>query len=133
MIVKAIRDDDSRGRHTTTHRQLFKLPSGAMVIDTPGMRELGLFDVDYGLSAGFADIEDLIAQCRFSDCRHQTEPKCAIRAALNDGSLSSEHWKRYQSMKRESKFVDDRSGYLREKRDFGKSIAVWSKQRKKKA
>jgi len=133
MTVKAIRDDDSRGRHTTTHRQLFMLPSGAMVIDTPGMRELGLFDVDYGLSAGFADIEELTTQCRFSDCRHQTEPKCAIRAALNDGSLSYEHWERYQAMKRESKFVDDKSGYLREKRDFGKSIAVWNKQRKKKA
>jgi len=131
MIVKAIRDDDSRGRHTTSHRQLFKLPSGAMVIDTPGMRELGLFDVDYGLSAGFADVEELVAQCRFSDCLHQTEPKCAIRAALEDGSLSNEHWKRYQAMKRESKFVDSKSGFLQEKKDFGKSLAIWSKQRKR--
>jgi len=131
MIVKAIRNDDSRGRHTTSHRQLFMLPSGAMVIDTPGMRELGLFDVDYGISAGFADVEELVTQCRFSDCLHQTEPKCAIRAALNDGSLSSEHWKRYQAMKRESKFVDSKSSYLREKKDFGKAIAIWSKQRKR--
>ena len=131
MIVKAIRDDDSRGRHTTTHRLLFKLPSGAMVIDTPGLRELGLFDADYGINSGFSDIEELITQCRFSNCRHQTEPKCAIRVALNTGSLSYENWERYQAMKRESKFVDDKSGYLREKRDFGKSLAIGVKQRRR--
>jgi len=131
MTVKAIREDDSRGRHTTTHRQLFMLPSGAMVIDTPGMRELGLFDADEGISVGFTDVEDLFAQCRFNDCRHKTEPGCAVLAALADGSLSSEHWERYLAQKRENKFVDDKTGYLTDKRARNKSIAMWSKQKKK--
>ena len=131
MTVKAIREDDSRGRHTTTHRQLFMLPSGAMVIDTPGMRELGLFDADEGISVGFTDVEDLFAQCRFNDCRHKTEPGCAVLAALADGSLSSEHWERYLAQKRENKFVDDKTGYLTDKRARNKSIAMWSKKKEK--
>ncbi|MDR1541587.1 MAG: ribosome small subunit-dependent GTPase A [Clostridiales bacterium] len=100
MEVKAIREDDSRGRHTTTHRQLFMLPSGAMVIDTPGMRELGLFGADEGISVGFRNVEELSSQCRFTNCRHKTEPGCAILAALADGSLPSEHWERYLAQKR---------------------------------
>ena len=80
MAVKAIRGDDSRGRHTTTHRQLFMLLSGAMVIDTPGMRELGLFGADEGISAGFTDVEKLFTQCRFNDCRHKTELGLVVNA-----------------------------------------------------
>ena len=106
MVVKAIREDDSRGRHTTTHRQLFMLPFGAMVIDTPGMRELGLFDAEEGISAGFSDVEDLFDECRFSDCRHKTEPGCAVISALGNGSLSRERWERYLAQKREDKFVE---------------------------
>ena len=106
MTVKAIREVDSRGRHTTTHRQLFMLPSGAMVIDTPGMRELGLFGADEGISAGFNDVEELFTQCRFNDCRHQTEPGCAVLAALADGSLAQSTWERYLVQKRENKFVE---------------------------
>jgi ribosome biogenesis GTPase len=79
MPVKEIRDDDARGRHTTTHRQLIRLSSGAMIIDTPGMRELGLWEAECGISAGFAEVEDMIARCRFSDCRHETEPGCAVK------------------------------------------------------
>ncbi|SYX84085.1 ribosome small subunit-dependent GTPase A [Paenibacillus alvei] len=127
MTVKGIREADSRGRHTTTHRQLFMLPSGAMVIDTPGMRELGLFGADDGISAGFHDVEDLITQCRFSDCRHQTEPGCAVLAALADGSLAPEHWERYLVQKRENKFVNDKTGYLINKRAWQKSIAMQHK------
>ncbi|HEX2945738.1 MAG TPA: ribosome small subunit-dependent GTPase A [Clostridia bacterium] len=121
MAVKAIREDDSRGRHTTTHRQLFMLPTGAMVIDTPGMRELGLFDADEGISTGFADVEELFIHCRFTDCRHKTEPGCAVLAALNDGSLPRERWERYLTQKQENKFVRARH----------KSIAMWNKQIKK--
>ncbi|MCL2572703.1 MAG: ribosome small subunit-dependent GTPase A [Defluviitaleaceae bacterium] len=106
MAVNSIREDDSRGRHTTTHRQLFMLPCGAMVIDTPGMRELGLFDVGEAISQGFSDIEELFTQCKFSDCQHKTEPRCAIRAALSDGSLPQERWERYQAQMRENRFVD---------------------------
>ena len=137
MAVTAVREDDSRGRHTTTHRQLFMLPSadgvrpGAMIIDTPGMRELGLFDADAGISAGFSDVENLFARCRFSDCLHRAEPGCAVLAALADGSLPHERWARYLVQKRESKFVDDKSGYLKDKQTWHKNLAKWSKQVKK--
>ena len=128
MAVKGIRTDDSRGRHTTTHRQLFLLPSGAMVIDTPGMRELGLFDADEGIRAGFADVEALFDACRFRDCGHNNEPGCAVCAALADGSLSEERWTQYQAQRGENRFVDDHTGYLRDKRAFQKSIAIRSRQ-----
>jgi ribosome biogenesis GTPase len=131
MAVKAIREDDSRGRHTTTHRQLFMLPSGAMVIDTPGMRELGLFGADEGISTEFADVEELFAQCRFTNCRHRTEPGCAVLAALKDGSLPRERWEQYVAQKQENYFVDDKAGYLIDKNARQKSIARWSKQMKK--
>jgi len=127
MEVREIRQDDSRGRHTTTHRQLFRLPSGAMVIDTPGMRELGLFDVDEGISSGFADVEALFSHCRFSDCRHQSEPGCAVTAALADGSLSRERWESYLSQQRENKFVDGKAAYLAARRAKGKAIALQTK------
>ncbi|MCR8842556.1 ribosome small subunit-dependent GTPase A [Paenibacillus sp. SC116] len=130
MTVKAIREIDSRGRHTTTHRQLFMLPSGAMVIDTPGMRELGLFDADDGISAGFNDVEEIFTQCRFNNCRHQTEPGCAVLAALTNGSLAPEHWERYLVQKRENKFVDDKSRYLIDKRAWKKSITMQHKSKK---
>jgi ribosome biogenesis GTPase len=132
MAVRAIREDDSRGRHTTTHRQLFMLPSGAMVIDTPGMRELGLIDADGGISEAFTDVEELFTQCRFTDCRHKTEPGCAVHAALNDGSLPRERWEQYIAQKQESKFADDKAGYLGDKRARHKSIAMLNKQSKKK-
>ncbi|MDR0293398.1 MAG: ribosome small subunit-dependent GTPase A [Oscillospiraceae bacterium] len=131
MTVKGIREDDSRGRHTTTHRQLFMLPSGAMVIDTPGMRELGLFGADEGISAGFSDVEELFARCRFADCRHQTEPGCAVLAALEDGTLRRKRWEQYLAQRKENKYADDRTGYLTDKRTRNKSIALWSKEMKK--
>ena len=79
---------DGRGRHTTTHRELMQLPCGAFVIDTPGMREFGLWDAAEGIEKTFSDIEALARSCRFSDCSHTSEPGCAVRAALADGSLS---------------------------------------------
>ncbi|OBR65633.1 ribosome small subunit-dependent GTPase A [Paenibacillus oryzae] len=131
MAVQAIREIDSRGRHTTTHRQLFMLPSGAMVIDTPGMRELGLFDADEGIRIGFADVEEWFTQCRFTDCRHQSEPGCAILAALAKGSLSHERWERYLSQQNENRFVQDKTSYLIEKNARNKYTAMWSKQTRK--
>lgn len=109
MDVKAIREDDARGRHTTTHRQLFRLPSGALVIDTPGMRELGLWDAEGGIADAYPDVEDLIARCRFSDCRHETEPGCAVKAALADGTLAPARWEEYRAWTREAAFVRRRS------------------------
>lgn len=95
MKVSGIREDDSRGRHTTTHRQLIVLPNGAMIIDTPGMRALDIGEAEAGLSATFEDIVELAADCRFSDCRHGNEPGCAIQAALGDGTLSRERYESY--------------------------------------
>ncbi len=131
MDVKEIREEDARGRHTTTHRQLIRLSSGVMIIDTPGMRELGLWDADEGISAVFSDVEELFYRCRFSDCTHKTEPGCAVTKALNDGTLTQERWERYLAQKRESKFVDDRTGYLNDKRARHKTISVMSKQMKR--
>ena len=130
MEVKSIREDDSKGRHTTTHRQLFRLPSGALIIDTPGMRELGLWDATEGISAVFAEVEELFSQCRFSDCTHQTEPGCAVLAALEDGRLSPDQWKNYKKQQKETSFVENHSAYLRQKQQFHKSLAKWSKARK---
>ncbi|GHV40377.1 putative ribosome biogenesis GTPase RsgA [Spirochaetia bacterium] len=123
MEVKEIREDDSKGRHTTTHRELFRLASGALVIDTPGMRELGLWDSKEGLSLAFAKVEELFPQCRFSNCTHQTEPGCAVLAALEDGSLSPEQWRNYQIQKKETAYVENRSEFLRNKREWHKAIA----------
>ena len=104
MATQAIREDDARGRHTTTHRELVLLPGGALILDTPGMRELGLWDAGDGMSAAFADIETLAAQCRFHDCHHGTEPGCAINAALADGSLDEGRWRAFNKLQRELEF-----------------------------
>lgn len=101
MTTQAIREHDARGRHTTTHRQLVLLPNGRLMLDTPGMRELGLWNADAGVAATFADIEALAALCRFRDCAHDAEPGCAIRAALDYGSLDSGRWRSYQKLRRE--------------------------------
>lgn len=103
MATSEIREDDSKGRHTTTHRQMIELPNGARIIDTPGMRELGMCDVDEGIDELFEDITELESQCRFSDCKHQTEPGCAIKAAILDGSLSQERYELFLNLHRESK------------------------------
>lgn len=131
MAVKEIREDDSRGRHTTTHRQLIMLPKGVMIIDTPGMRELGMWDVSLGLGEAFADVESYFGKCRFFDCKHQSEPGCAVKDALARGELSKERWNSYIRLKQEAKFTDDKAGFLRDKSARDKSIAQWSRQIKK--
>lgn len=106
MSTGAVREADDRGRHTTTHRELFRLPGGALLIDTPGMRELGLVaDDDVALGESFADITALTSTCKFSDCTHLSEPGCAIIAALADESLSSERWQSYLKLHRELAFA----------------------------
>jgi ribosome biogenesis GTPase / thiamine phosphate phosphatase len=92
---------DGRGRHTTTHRELVPVPGGGVIIDTPGLRELQLWETDGGLDQAFVDIAELIAECRFSDCAHRTEPGCAVKAALADGSLPTERWESYLKLQRE--------------------------------
>jgi ribosome biogenesis GTPase len=92
---------DGAGRHTTTRRQLVPIPGGGLLIDNPGMREVHLWLADQGLEAAFPDIADLAAGCRFADCSHETEPGCAVRAALQDGTLSRDRWERYRALERE--------------------------------
>jgi ribosome biogenesis GTPase / thiamine phosphate phosphatase len=101
QLVRAIRDDDQRGRHTTTRRELLPLPGGGALIDTPGLREFGLIEDEGGIDAVFADVAEFATQCRFNDCRHETEPGCAVRAALISGALAAERWQSYRKLQRE--------------------------------
>ena len=101
QATNAVRDNDSRGRHTTTHRALIALPSGGCLIDTPGMRELKLTGDEELGQAGFADIETLSLQCRFGDCAHGNEPGCAVRAALDSGVLDAARWANFLKMRDE--------------------------------
>ena len=128
MTVNAIREDDSKGRHTTTHRQLIRLQNGVMIIDTPGMRELGMWDVSEGLGDAFADVERFLGKCRFSDCKHEREPGCAIRAAIAAGELDVARWESYQKLKEEAL---DRDEMLRRKREWSKGVAKFTRDRKK--
>jgi ribosome biogenesis GTPase / thiamine phosphate phosphatase len=103
LATKAIREDDAKGRHTTTHRQLLSLPNGGIVIDTPGMRELQIYTGN--LSKTFEDIEEIAARCKFGDCSHGTEPGCAIRDAIEKGSLSEERFASYRKLRREVSYA----------------------------
>ncbi len=100
--VGATREYDGKGRHTTTGRHLLRAPSGALFIDTPGLRELQLWEVDSGISRVFGDIEELAAQCRFSDCTHNGEPGCAVMAAVERGKLDPERLDSYQKLEQEA-------------------------------
>ena len=131
MVVNNIREDDSKGRHTTTHRQLIRLDSGVMIIDTPGMRELGVWDLSEGLGESFTDVEQYFGLCKFSDCKHQKEPGCAIQTAINNGELDYERWKSYLTLKKEAEFVNDKAAYLRNKTQAHVAIKTWEKQKKK--
>ena len=132
MDVSGIRESDSRGRHTTTHRELVMLKNGTMVIDTPGMRELGMWDVTEGLGQAFSDIEEYAGMCRFRDCRHENEPGCAVRAAIERGELDESRLESYRKLKTEAKYSDDKAGYRRQKEQWAKSVSVYSKKMKKK-
>lgn len=122
METGAVREEDARGRHTTTHRQMLRLPSGALVIDTPGMRELGMWDVTEGLGDAFGDISVLAGHCRFSDCRHEKEPGCAVRAAIKAGELPEERLIQYRKLKKEARYSDDPSAYIRQRTEERKKI-----------
>ena len=128
MAVSAIREDDSKGRHTTTHRQLIRLKSGVMIIDTPGMRELGMWDVAEGISDAFSDVEQIIGKCRFSDCRHASEPGCAIKAAIETGMLDISRWESYQKLTEEAV---DKAEMLRRKTEWAKGISKFTRNRNK--
>ncbi|CAN5728827.1 ribosome small subunit-dependent GTPase A [soil metagenome] len=130
LVTRDIREDD-KGRHTTTHRELVSLPRGGHVIDTPGMRELQLWDGS--VEEAFADVEELAASCRFSDCRHDREPGCAVQAAVEAGTLAPSRLESYRKLERELRFVrakqNARSRAEERKRD--KHIGKANRQRMK--
>jgi len=127
MDVSEVREGDGKGRHTTTHRQLIMLSSGVMIIDTPGMRSLGMWDVSDGLSETFDDVEQYLGNCKFSDCGHKSEPGCAIKIAIESGDITRERWNNYLQIKSQAKFADSKSkaAYLRTQQEIWKK---WGKQ-----
>lgn len=110
IATAEVRDADHKGRHTTTRRELILLPGGGVVLDTPGIRELRLWDAD--LEQVFSEIDELAAQCKFDDCAHDQEPGCAVRAALADGTLSRERWDGYVKLEREQAALEVRRNAL---------------------
>lgn len=103
--VQEVRESDSRGRHTTTAREMFALPGGALLMDTPGLRELQLWDADEGISQTFSDIETLAERCRFGNCRHRAEPGCAVQAAIESGALDTARLENWRKLQRELEFL----------------------------
>ena len=129
LDTNGLRNDD-KGRHTTTHRELILLPSGGMVIDTPGMREMGMWDAGEGIDQTFADIEKLAQMCRFRDCTHSgSEPGCALQAAIERGELSMDRLRSWQKLMDENRYVEDTQSYLSKKRKKFKNIAKINKRK----
>jgi len=127
-----VREKDGRGRHTTTRRQLIILENGAMIIDTPGMRELGIIDMESGLSDTFNEIAELSGQCRYNDCTHSMEEGCAVLAALEEGLISQERYQSYVKMNKEAHYNE--MSYLEKKqrdKQFGKMCKSVMKHKKK--
>ncbi len=128
MRVSGIREDDSRGRHTTTHRELIILTDGSMLIDTPGMRTVGMLDNAEGLGETFSDIEAM--RCRFSDCSHSGEPGCAVQSAIESGILDPGRFERYLRLQRELRHLDrkDNLQHIRMAKQREKTIGKFQKQ-----
>ena len=106
--MREVREDDQRGRHTTTGRELFELPLGGLLIDTPGMRSIGLWDAEDGLDRAFADIDAIAVDCRFGDCAHDAEPGCAVRSAIERGELDVSRLESRRKLERELKSIERR-------------------------
>ena len=120
-----IREDDSKGRHTTTGRSLLSMKSGAMLLDTPGMRELQMADFESGIAATFSDIEELAQQCRFADCNHGSEPGCAIQQAIENSELELRRYENYLKLKREQELY---TSTLAERREKSKALGKYYKR-----
>ena len=123
MKTGEIRSDDGKGRHTTTHRQMIRLPNDVWIIDTPGMREIGMSEAEEGIDRTFSDIVALESQCRFRNCRHETEPGCAIKAAIAGGELSRERFELYKNLGKEN--ADHRA----KKKEISKSVKAYKKSK----
>jgi ribosome biogenesis GTPase / thiamine phosphate phosphatase len=120
QTTHAVRESDSRGRHTTTSRELFMMSSGAMIIDTPGLRELQLWNASEGVTQTFADVDELASKCRFTNCQHQQEPGCAVQAAIRASILDADRLESWRKLQREQEFlarkVDPEIGAAQKKR-----------------
>ena len=134
--TQAVRSDDDRGRHTTTHRQLYRLPSGALVIDSPGLREIQVLAGEEALATAFSDVEEIALRCRFRDCRHEREPGCAVREALETGELDEGRYAGWKKLRREVAFLaareDPNEARAQENRwkVINKSMRGYSKERR---
>ena len=122
---------DDRGRHTTTSREIFQLPGGALLLDTPGMREMGMWDAQAGIDQTFTDVLELAAQCRFADCTHTSEPGCAVRRAMETGTLAPERLAAFMRLSAENAYAQDSAAYLAQKERKFKEIAKINKARRR--
>lgn len=132
QLVQEIRQSDDKGRHTTTHRELVQLPNGSVLIDTPGMRELQLWESSDGLAETFSEIEELASACRFRDCSHQDEPGCAVLDAIQEGRIAAERLLSYQKLQKELAYIErkaDKRAQTEEKKKW-KNITKQAKNRK---
>lgn len=118
--TSGVREQDKKGRHTTTHRELHILPSGGLLIDVPGMRELRIAELEQSIGAVFEDIQSLAKQCRFTDCEHETEPGCAVRRAIEEDELDARRLANYRKLIRENALA---TATLAEKRSQGRDFA----------
>jgi ribosome biogenesis GTPase / thiamine phosphate phosphatase len=131
--TEIVREHDDRGQHTTHHRELILMPNGSLILDTPGMRELQLWDVEEGMETTFEEIGELAARCYFSDCDHQTEPRCAVREALESGALDAGRFENYLRMRRELDYLARRQDQLgqRIEKDRWKKLSKMARERSK--
>lgn len=131
LDTQGLRNDD-KGRHTTTRRELILLPSGGMVIDTPGMRELGMWDAEAGIDQTFSDIEKLAQHCRFRDCTHSgSEPGCAVWEAVEHGDIPVDRFRSYQKLMNENLYMENSHVYLAKKKQKFKNISKMNKRNRK--
>ena len=133
MPVNEIREDDAKGRHTTTHRQLIMLDGGCMLIDTPGMREFTLFDADEFVDETFSDITALARQCHFGDCRHDAEIKCAVKRAIENGELDPDRLKQYNKQKKLDAYADKKAYVRNKEKNMKKYYSIGKEARKRKS
>lgn len=133
ILTKEIRTDDEKGRHTTTSRSLYESLYGGLIIDTPGMRELQFLEHQDGLQTQFADIDELIENCRYTNCNHQTEPDCAILTALLEGNLDESRWRSYKKIEAEIRHGERKHNkqVRAEDRKIWKKISMDARKRNK--
>jgi len=130
--TQGIREDDARGRHTTTGRSLHRIPLGGWLIDTPGMRGLGVAEVSAGIDATFPEISELVDHCKFRDCAHETEPGCAVQAALAAGDINPDRLQRYKKLKREDALATENIAQARDRqKKFTKKVKTAMARKKR--